>query len=147
MPKKKDRVITLRMSQDSFKIVEDYANSKGLSTSAYITSIVDSYTGWFIPLSSNEKVSVPKKALFSLFSYASKASLDDFVKEWAVELKHGVHFLYGELNLQTSLYAISKISKYFMGADARIINTAKRSTKDIGDDDDDNNTTIRKGRA
>ena len=127
------------MSQDSFKIVEDYANNKGLSVSAYINSIVDSYTGWFIPLSSNEKVSIPKKALFSLFSYASKASLDDFVKEWAIELKHGVHLLYGELNLQTSLYAIPKISKYFMGVDARIINTAKRSTKDIGDDDDNNN--------
>jgi hypothetical protein len=137
LPKKKDRVITLRMNEDSFKIVEDYANNKGLSVSAYINSIVDSYAEWFIPLASNEKVSIPKKALYSLFSYASKDSLDDFVKEWAIELKHGVRLLYGELNLQTSLYAISKISKYFMGVDARIISTTKNS-KDVGDDDNNN---------
>jgi hypothetical protein len=139
LPKKKDRVITLRMSEDSFKIVEDYAKGKGLGVSAYINSIVDSYTGWFIPLASNEKVSIPKKALYSLFSYASKDSLDDLVKEWAIELKHGVRLFFGEFNLQTSLDAISKISKYFMGVDARIIDITRRSIKDVGDDDDNNN--------
>jgi hypothetical protein len=65
--KKKDRVITLRMNEDSFKIVEDYAKGKGLSVSAYINSIVDSYAGWFIPLTSNEKVSIPKKARIRYF--------------------------------------------------------------------------------
>jgi len=131
LPKKKDKVITLRMNEDSFEIVEGYAKGKGLGVSAYINSIVDSYTEWFIPLASNEKVSIPKKALNSLFSYASKDSLDDLVKIWAIEQKHAVRLIWGELNLQTSLDVISKISKYIIGTDARIINTTS-STKDIG---------------
>jgi|GEM_PF-1865355 len=34
------------MDQDSFKIIEDYAKGKGLSVSAYITSVLDSYSEW-----------------------------------------------------------------------------------------------------
>ena len=51
LPKKKEKVVTLRMDQESFKTVEDYAKGKGLSVSAYITSVLDSYTEWFIPFS------------------------------------------------------------------------------------------------
>jgi hypothetical protein len=132
LPKKKDKVITLRMNKDSFVIVENYAEAKGLSVSAYISSIVNSHTGWFIPLASYQKVSIPKKALFSLFSYASKDSLDDLVKQWAIEQKHVVRLLYGELNLQSALDTICKFSKYLMDTDARIIHTIS-STNDIGD--------------
>jgi hypothetical protein len=70
--------------------------------------------------------------LFSLFSYASKDSLDDLIKQWAIEQKHVVRLVYGELNLQSALDTISKFSKYLMGTDARIINTIN-STNDIGD--------------
>jgi hypothetical protein len=132
LPKKKDKVITLRMNQDSFMTVENYAKAKGLTVSAYINSIVDSYTGWFIPLDSYQGVTIPKKALFSLFSYASKDSLGDLIKQWAIEQKHVVRLVYGELNLQSALDTISKFSKYLMGTDARIINTIN-STNDIGD--------------
>jgi hypothetical protein len=53
LAKKKEKVVTLRMDEESFKTVEDYAKSKGISVSAYITSVLDSYTEWFIPLASN----------------------------------------------------------------------------------------------
>jgi predicted DNA binding CopG/RHH family protein len=43
LPKKKEKVVTLRMDQESFKTVEDYAKGKGLSVSAYINSVLDSY--------------------------------------------------------------------------------------------------------
>ena len=76
LPKKKDRVITLRVDQDSFDIVESFAKAKGLSVSAYINSVIKSQTEYFIPLASNEKVSIPKSILYSLFSYASKENLD-----------------------------------------------------------------------
>ena len=70
MPKKKDRVITLRVSEDDFNIVESFAKAKGLSVSSYINSVIKSQTEYFIPTASNQKVSIPKNAQYSLFSYA-----------------------------------------------------------------------------
>ena len=117
MPKKKDRVITLRMSEDDFNIVENFAKAKGLSVSAYINSVIKSQTEFFIPLASNEKVSIPKRELYSLMSYASKDSLDDLVNDWGIELKHAVQLIWGDLNLQSLLDVIFKASKYMMGID------------------------------
>ncbi len=125
MPKKKDRVITLRVNENDFRIVDNFAKARGLSVSAYISSIINSQTEFFIPLASSEKVSIPKKALYSLFSYASKDSLNDLVDNWGIELDHVTRLLWGELNLQTSLDLISKIAKYLMGTDARVITTSK----------------------
>jgi hypothetical protein len=128
LPKKKEKVVTLRMDQESFKTVEDYAKGKGLSVSAYITSVLDSYTEWFIPLASNERIAFPKKALYQLFSYASKESLDNLVKEWADEPKNALRLLVGEFNLESVLDSVSKVSKYLMGTDARIITTEQKDT-------------------
>jgi hypothetical protein len=128
LPKKKEKVVTLRMDQDSFQTVEDYAKGKGLSVSAYITSVLDSYTEWFIPLASNERIAIPKKALYQLFSYASKESLENLVKEWTDELKNGLRLLGGEFNLESAINSVSKVSKYLMGTDARIITTQQKKT-------------------
>ena len=123
MPKK-ERVITLRISENDFNIVENFAKAKGLSVSAYISSVIKSQTEYFIPSASNEKVSIPKKTLYSLFSYASKEDLDDLVNHWAIEQKHVVRLIWGELNLQSLLDVIFKVSKYMMGTDARVIITS-----------------------
>ena len=128
MPKKKEKVVTLRMDEESFKIVEDYAKGKGLSVSAYINSVLDSYAEWFIPLASNERIAIPKKALYRLFSYAGKESLDDLVKEWAGEPKNAIRLLGGEFNKESALNSVSKISKYLMGTDARIFVTQQKTT-------------------
>ena len=116
------------MDEESFKTVEDYAKSKGLSVSAYITSVLDSYTEWFIPLASNERIAIPKKALYQLYSYASKESLDDLVKEWEDEPKNALRLLGGEFNLESVLNSVSKVSKYLMGTYARIITTQQKDT-------------------
>jgi hypothetical protein len=116
------------MDQDSFKTVEDYAKGKGLSVSAYINSVLDTYTEWYIPLASNERIAFPKKALFQLFSYASKDSLDDLVKVWEDEPKNAIRLLGGEFNLESALNSVSKVSKYLMGTDARIITTEQKNT-------------------
>jgi hypothetical protein len=128
LTKKKEKVVTSRMDQESFKTIEDYAKGNGLSVSAYITSVLDSYTEWFIPLASNERIAIPKKALYQLFSYASKESLDNLVKEWADEPKNAVRLLGGEFNLESALNSVSKVSKYLMGTDARIITTQQKNT-------------------
>ena len=128
MPKKKEKVVTLRLDQDSFKTVEDYAKGKGISVSAYITSVLDTYTEFFIPLASIERIAFPKKALYQLYSYASKESLDNLVKEWSDEPKNAVRLLGGEFNLESALNSVSKVSKYLMGTDARIITTEQKNT-------------------
>jgi hypothetical protein len=127
MPKKKEKVVTLRMDEESFKTVEDYAKGKGLSVGAYINSVLDSYTEWFIPLASNEKIAIPKKALYQLFSYANKESLDNLVKEWADQPKNALRLLGGEFNFESALNSVSKISKYLMGTDARIVTTQQKN--------------------
>jgi hypothetical protein len=128
LAKKREKVVTLRMDQDSFKTVEDYAKGKGLSVSAYITSVLDSYSEWFIPLASNERIAIPKKALYQLFSYASKESLDELVKVWEDEPKNALRLLGGEFNLESVLNSMSKVSKYLMGTDARITTTEQKNT-------------------
>jgi hypothetical protein len=122
--KKKERVITLRINENDFNIVENFAKSKGLSVSAYISSVINSQTEYYIPLASTEKVSIPKMVLQSLFSYATKENLDDLTKRWAIEQEHVARLLWGELNLQTLLDVIFKIAKYFMGTDVRVITSS-----------------------
>ncbi|MGB8087298.1 MAG: hypothetical protein WCF07_13510 [Nitrososphaeraceae archaeon] len=131
MPKKKDRVITLRVSEDDFNVVESFAKAKGLSVSSYINSVIKSQTEYFIPTASNEKVSIPKNILYPLFSYASKENLDDLANQWAIEQEHVARLLWGEINLHALLDVIFKISKYMMGTDARVV-TGSNFTKDAG---------------
>ena len=128
LAKKREKVVTLRMDQDSFKTVEDYAKGKGLSVSAYITSVLDSYSEWYIPLASNERIAIPKKHLHQLYSYASKESLDELVKEWEDEPKNALRLLGGDFTLESAINSVSKASKYLMGTDARIITTEQKDT-------------------
>jgi hypothetical protein len=65
--------------------------------------------------------------LYSLFSYASKESSDELVKEWADQPKNAVRLLGSELNLESSLNYVSKICRYMMGTDARIIRTQQNN--------------------
>lgn len=141
MPKKKDRVVTLRIDENDFNIAEDFAKSKGLSVSAYISSVINSQTEYYIPLASTEKVSIPKIVLQSLFSYASKENLDDLTERWAIEQEHVARLLWGELNLQTLLDVIFKIAKYFMGTDARVLTTSNFA-KDSGYKEGKESSTI-----
>ena len=116
------------MDQDSFKTVEGYAKGKGLSVSAYITSVLDLYSERFIPLASNERIAIPKKALYQLFPYASRDRLDELVKVWEDEPKNALRLLGGEFNLESVLNSMSKVSKYLMGTDARITTTEQKNT-------------------
>ena len=141
MPEKKDRVVTLRINEDDFNVVENFARAKGLSVSAYINSVIKSQTEYFIPLASNEKVSIPKSILYSLFSYASKENLDDLANHWAIEQEHVTRLLWGEINLHAILDVIFKISKYLMGTDARVITTSNL-TKDAGYNEEKDLSTI-----
>jgi hypothetical protein len=79
-------------------------------------------------LASNERIAIPKKALYQLFSYASRDSLDDLVKVWEDEPKNALRLLGGKFTLESALNSLSKVSKYLMGTDARIITTEQKDT-------------------
>ena len=128
LTKKKEKVVTLRMNQNSFQTVEDYAKGKGLSVSAYINSVLDSYAEWFIPLASNERIAIPKKAIYQLFSYASKENLENLANEWEDEPKNALRLLGGEFNIEPAINLVSRTSKYLMGTDARIIRSQPKNT-------------------
>jgi hypothetical protein len=79
-------------------------------------------------LASNERIAIPKKALYQLFSYASRDSLDDLVKVWEDEPKNALRLLGGKFTLESALNSLSRVSKYLMGTDARIITTEQKDT-------------------
>jgi hypothetical protein len=79
-------------------------------------------------LASNERIAIPKKALYQLFSYPSRDSLDDLVKVWEDEPKNALRLLGGKFTLESALNSLSKVSKYLMGTDARIITTEQKDT-------------------
>ena len=39
MPKKKEKIVTLRMNQESYQTIEDYAKVKGLSSPAVLFNL------------------------------------------------------------------------------------------------------------
>jgi hypothetical protein len=133
MPKK-DKVITLRINEKSFGIIHNYSASHGLSVNAYLNSIIDSYAEWFIPGSSYESTTIPKRMLSSLFSLASRDGVEDLAKQWADEPRNmavlsGIGY---EFTLESAVDFIRKLSKYVIGSDARI----------IPDDNNNNNISI-----
>ena len=79
-------------------------------------------------MASNERIAIPKKALYQLFSYASRDSLDDLVKVWEDEPKNALRLLGGKFTLESALNSLSRVSKYLMGTDARIITTEQKDT-------------------
>ena len=69
-----------------------------------------------------------RRPLYQLFSYASRDSLDDLVKVWEDEPKNALRLLGGDINLESALNSVFKVSKYLMGTDARIITTEQKNT-------------------
>jgi len=116
----KDKVITLRMNEKSFESIKDYAENHGLSVNAYLNSIVDSYAEWFIPTSSYKAVTVPKGMLSMIFGMLEKDQLDHLAKQWAMESKNIVLLSGAELSIGSAVDFSRRVSKYFMGADAKI---------------------------
>ena len=117
---KRDKMITLRISEESFRVLKDYATNHGLSVNAYLNSVIDSQAEWFIPTSSYDAVTVPKSMVAILFGIADQASLDKLAKMWAVEAKNIILLSGAELSVQSAVGFVRRVSKYFMGTDARI---------------------------
>jgi hypothetical protein len=128
---KKEKVVSLRMSEDSFDTIEEYASRQGLSVNAYINSIVDSYAQWYIPGISLERVAVPKKLLATLFDAADKNTLDKLGQYWAHEAKNTILLSGSEFSLESAIDYVKKASKYFVHSSPTI--TLVKSEIDVGE--------------
>jgi hypothetical protein len=129
--RKKEKVVSLRMSEDSFDTIEEYASRQGLSVNAYINSIVDSYAEWYIPGISLERVAVPKKLLATLFDAADKNTLDKLGQYWAHEAKNNILLSGSEFSLESAIDYVKKASKYFVHSSPTI--TLVKSEIDASD--------------
>ena len=129
--RKKEKVVSLRMSEDSFDTIEEYASRQGLSVNAYINSIVDSYAQWYIPGISLERVAVPKKLLATLFDAADKNTLDKLGQYWAHEAKNTILLSGSEFSLESAIDYVKKVSKYFVHSSPTI--TLVKSEIDISE--------------
>ncbi len=148
--KKKEKVITLRMNNDSFDIIEEYAGAHGLSVNAYINSIIETYVEWLIPLSTIERVTVPKKMLASLFDSANENALEQMAQYWATEANNAILLFGNNLSLTSAIDFVRRASKYFIHSDAKVIIIKNKDIVKLSEDinveskykmidDDDNN--------
>jgi hypothetical protein len=133
--RKKDKVVSLRMSEDSFDTIEEYASRQGLSVNAYLNSIVDAYAEWYIPGSSYERVAVPKKFLSILFKSVDKNTLEKLAQYWAHEAKNTIFLSGSEFSLESAIDYVKKVSKYAVKSNARI--TLMKSGIDVGQENHD----------
>jgi hypothetical protein len=134
--RKKEKVVSLRMSEDSFDTIEEYASRQGLSVNAYINSIVDSYAQWYIPGISLERVAVPKKMLATLFDAADKNTLEKLGQYWAHEAKNTIFLTGSEFSLESAIDYVKKASKYFVHSSPKI--TLLKSETDVSEVSHDN---------
>lgn len=118
-------MVTLRVNERSFNIIRDFAANRGLSVNAYLNSVIDSQAEWFIPTSSYAAVTVPKAMLGTLFSLIDRQNIEVLAKKWAAEARNIIMLSGEEPSVESALDFVRKVSKYFMGTDARINLTDK----------------------
>lgn len=119
---KKNKMISLRISEMDFNIINEFAASQGLTINAFINSVIKSQVEWFIPNHSYENVSLPKSLLSSLFSIADKNELDDLAKTWTMEVKNSIQLFEGETNEITTKSLMNfyhRVTKYLIGSNIR----------------------------
>jgi hypothetical protein len=68
-----------------------------------------------------DPVTVPKKMLGSLFEMIPKESIDKLAQQWAIESRNIVLLSGSNFSVETAIAFTYKVSKYFMGADAKLI--------------------------
>jgi hypothetical protein len=120
MNPKREKMVTLRINDESYRVIKDFAANHGLSVNAFLNSVIDSQAEWHIPTSSYDAVTVPKAMLGALFNMASREHLDPLAKQWATEARNIILLSGNDLTLDSVLDFGKRVSKYFMGTDIRI---------------------------
>jgi hypothetical protein len=102
-----------------------------MNPAALLSSVAESYAEWYIPVKSFDPVTIPKKMLGSLFEMIPKESIDKLAEQWSIESRNIVLLSGSEFSVETAIAFTYKVSKYFMGADAKLIKPKGKEDKTI----------------
>jgi hypothetical protein len=125
------QTLPVEVTDDALQVIQEFASRQGMNPAALLSSIVQSYAEWHIPVRSFDPVSVPKKMLGSIFEMIPKETIDKLAEQWATESKNIVLLSGSEFSVETAIAFTYKVSKYFMGADAKLIKRNEKEDKTI----------------
>lgn len=120
--------VALAVSGRTMKVIRDFAASQGLDVNSYLNSVLQSQAEWYIPVRSFEPITAPKKMLSALFGLIGHEQLDALTKQWAIESKNIILLLGLDLNLETAVAFGRLIARYFVGGDARMVESPNKNT-------------------
>jgi hypothetical protein len=121
------QTIPVEVSDEASQVIQEFASRQGMNSAALLSSVAQSYAEWYIPVRSFDPVTVPKKMLGSIFEMIPKESIDKLAEQWATESKNIVLLSGSDFSIETAIAFTYKVSKYFMGADAKLF---KRKEKE-----------------
>jgi hypothetical protein len=121
------QIVPVEVSDEALQVIVGFASRQGMNPAVLLSSIAQSYTEWYIPAQSFDPITVPKKMLGSLFEMISKESIDKLADQCATESRNIVLLSESHFSVETAIAFTYKVSKYFMGADAKPI---KRKDKE-----------------
>jgi hypothetical protein len=124
------QTIPIEVSDEALQIIQEFASRQGMNAAALLSSVAESYAEWYIPVKSFDPVTVPKKMLGSLFEMISKESTDKLAEQCATESRNIVLLSGSDFSVETAIAFTYKVSKYFMGADAKLIKRSKDKEDD-----------------
>lgn len=115
------QTIPVDIPDEYYQINQQYAKEQGLNPSSLLGSVIKSYVEWYIPVKSFDPVTVPKKMLGTLFEMVGKEIIETLTEQWAIESRNIVLLSGATFTTETAMDFVYKISKYFRGADAKLI--------------------------
>src|ERR687887_980292 len=119
------QILPVEVSDEALQIIQEFASRQVMNPAALLSSIAQSYAEWYIPVKSFDPITVPKKMLGSLFEMIPKESIDKITEQWAIESRNIVLLSGSDFSVETAIAFTYKVSKYFMGADAKLIKRNK----------------------
>lgn len=125
------QTVPVELSDEALQVIQEFASRQGMNTSTLLSSVAQSYAEWYIPAVSFDPVTVPKKMLGSLFEMIPKESIDKLAEQWATESKNIVLLSGSDFSVETAIAFTYKVSKYFMGADAKLFKRKGKEDKTI----------------
>jgi hypothetical protein len=125
------QTLPVEVSEEALQVIQEFASRQGMNAAALLSSVAESYAEWYIAIKSFEPFTVPKKMLGSLFEMISKESIDKLAQQWAIEPRNIVLLSGSNFSVETAIVFTYKVSKYFMGADAKLIKHKEKEDNTI----------------
>lgn len=125
------QTLPVEVTDDALQVIQEFASRQGMNPAALLSSIVQSYAEWYKPGKSFDPITVPKKMLGSLFEMIPKESIDKLAEQWATESRNIVLLSGIDFSVESAIAFTYKVSKYFMGADAKLIKRKEKEYKII----------------